>query len=81
MTGREDRALVASRGGSADVLAAGEEVAAAVIAVIGVVAAVSIGVMGDAKEGPDRREAFTREEACRWGRGFLRTGDALPGGW
>jgi hypothetical protein len=78
MTGAEDRALVASRGGFADVLAA-EEVAAAVIAVIGVLAAVSIGVMGDAKAGPDRREAFTRE-ACRLGRGFLRTGDALPGG-
>jgi hypothetical protein len=81
MTGEEDRALVAARGGAADVLAAGEEVvAAAVIAVIGVLAAVSIGVMGDAKEGPDSREAFT-SEACRLGRGFLRTGDALPGGW
>jgi hypothetical protein len=81
MTGGEDRALVASSGGSVDVLAAGDEVAApAVIAVIGVVAVVSIGVKGDVKEGLDRREEFTGEEACCWETGFLRTGEALPVG-
>lgn len=81
MTGGEARALVASSGGSVDVLAAGEEVvAAAVFAVIGVVAVVSIGVTGDVKEGLDWREEFTGEEACCWGRGFLRTGEAVPVG-
>lgn len=81
MGGVEDRALVASSGGSVDILAAGEEVAApAVIAVTGVVVVVSIGVTGDVKEGRDWREMFTGEEACCWGRGFLRTGEAVPVG-